>query len=239
MNIEPFETSAQKRQYVLRMFAATAGHYDRMNRVLSLGRDTAWRRELVEEAGVSDDSVVLDVAVGTGDVALLLAERVRVGRVIGLDFSHAMLAHAADKLRRAGARQISLIQGDGLRLPFADGAFDAVTSAFSLRNVTDVASLFAEMRRVLRPAGRMACLEISKPARPVVRRLFGLYFDGVVPVLGRILTRNGQAYAYLPDSLNRFLASEQVIALLRAVGFREADCKQLMLGTVTIYTGLK
>ncbi len=221
------------------MFADTAEHYDRMNRVLSFGRDMAWRRELVERAGVSDNSTVLDVAVGTGDVALLLSERVRAGRVIGLDLSHAMLAHAADKLHRSGARQVSLIQGDGLRLPFADDAFDAVTSAFALRNVTDIEGLFAEMRRVLRPNGRLACLEISKPARPAFRRLFGLYFDGIVPVLGRTLTRNGDAYAYLPDSLNRFLTSEQVIGLLRAVGLREAGCKQLMLGTVTIYTGLK
>lgn len=239
MNVEPFGTAAQKRQYVLRMFAGTAEHYDRMNRILSFGRDMAWRRELVERTGISDESVALDVAVGTGDVALLLHERVRAGRVVGLDLSRVMLARAASKLRRAGAQRVSLIQGDGLRLPFADNAFDAVTSAFALRNVVDVASLFAEMRRVLRPNGKMACLEISRPTLPVFRGLFHLYFNGVVPMLGRILARDGEAYAYLPESLNRFLTSEQVTGLLRDAGFRETGCEKLMLGTVAIYTGLK
>ena len=220
------------------MFAKTAGHYDRMNRILSFGRDMAWRRELVERTGTCDNSVVLDVAVGTGDVALLLRERVPAGRVVGLDLSRVMLGQAAAKLRPAGER-VSLVQGDGLRLPFADNAFDAVTSAFALRNVVDVASLFAEMRRVLRPSGRLACLEISRPTLPVFRGLFHLYFNVMVPLLGRILTRNGEAYDYLPESLNRFLASEEVTSLLRAAGFREAGCEKLMLGTVAIYTGLK
>ncbi len=239
MNVEPFDTAAQKRRYVLRMFAKTAEHYDRMNRILSFGRDMAWRSELVRQADVSSDSAVLDVAVGTGDVALLLSERVRTGKVVGLDLSRVMLAHAATKFRRAGAQQVSLVQGDGLRLPFADDTFDAATSAFALRNVTDIAGLFAEMRRVLRPDGRMACLEISRPALPLFSHLFRLYFNGIVPLLGRILARNGEAYAYLPDSLNRFPTVQQVTALLRNAGFRQIGRKRLMLGTVTIYTGLK
>ena len=173
-----------------------------------------------------------------GYVAAVLRERVGTGRVVGLDLSRIMLGHAAAKLRPVGER-VSLVQGDGLRLPFADNAFDAVTSAFALRNVIDVASLFAEMRRVLRPNGRLACLEISRPTLPVFRGLFHLYFNSMVPLLGRILAQDGEAYDYLPESLNRFLASEEVTGILRDAGFREAGCEKLMLGTVAIYTGLK
>ena len=216
-----------------------AGHYDRMNRILSAGRDMSWRRTLAERANLSPDARVLDVAAGTGDVTRLLAERVAAGQVIGLDFSWPMLALAAHKLNSRFAERVALVQADGLTLPFADDTFDAVTSAFALRNAADVTRMFAEMRRVLRPCGRVACMEICKPSAPLFRPLFALYFNRIVPLLGRILARNVEAYTYLPDSLNRFMTSEQVVGTLQEVGFRWIGCQKLMMGTVAIYVGLK
>jgi demethylmenaquinone methyltransferase/2-methoxy-6-polyprenyl-1,4-benzoquinol methylase len=234
-----FANQEEKRRYVQAMFSQMAGHYDHMNRVLSAGRDMSWRRTLVERANLSLDARVLDVAAGTGDGSLLLAERVPEGKVIGLDFSRPMLAHAAFKLNSTTGKHVALVQADGLRLPFTDDTFDSVTSAFALRNATDVETLFAEMRRVLRPCGRVACMEICKPSAPGFRSLFALYFNRIVPLLGRVLVRNSEAYTYLPESLNRFMTSEQVIRTLQDVGFRWVGCQKLMLGTVAIYVGLK
>jgi demethylmenaquinone methyltransferase/2-methoxy-6-polyprenyl-1,4-benzoquinol methylase len=221
------------------MFSQMAGHYDRMNRILSAGRDMSWRRTLVERANLSPDARVLDVAAGTGDVTRLVAERVPTGNVVGLDLAWPMLSLAARKLSGPLMDRVALVQADGLRLPFADDVFDAVTSAFALRNAADVSALFAEMRRVLRPCGRVACLEICKPSAPVFRALFALYFNRIVPVLGRLLARNIEAYTYLPESLNRFMTSEQVVKTLQDIGFRWVGCQKLMLGAVAIYVGLK
>lgn len=235
-----FTTPDEKRRYVQAMFARMAGHYDTMNRILSLGRDMAWRRTLVERANVPEGGLVLDVAAGTGDVTRLLAERTSARRVVGLDFTLPMLRIAQWKLGRSdGASRVVLVQGDGLRLPFPDETFDSVTSAFALRNAVDVAALFAEMWRVLRPCGRVACMEICKPTAPVFRSLFGLYFNRIVPLLGHALVRDAEAYTYLPESLNRFMTTDQVMRTLEGVGFRSVACQKLMMGTVAIYVGLK
>jgi demethylmenaquinone methyltransferase/2-methoxy-6-polyprenyl-1,4-benzoquinol methylase len=235
-----FRTPEEKRRYVQAMFARMAGHYDMMNRILSLGRDMAWRRTLVERANVPDGGLVLDVAAGTGDVTRILAARTPARRVVALDFSRPMLRIAQWKLGRLdGTPGASLVQADGLRLPFADNTFDSVTSAFALRNAVDVAALFAEMWRVLRPCGRVACMEICQPTAPAFRPLFGLYFNRIVPLLGRVLVRDPEAYTYLPESLNRFMTSAQVMRTLEGVGFRSVACQKLMLGTVAIYVGVK
>ena len=239
MKANSFAGPEEKRRYVQAMFSQMAGGYDRMNRILSAGRDMSWRRTLVERANLSPDARVLDVAAGTGDVTQLLAERTPAGKVIGLDFARPMLALAAAKMDGDSAARISLVQGDGLRLPFPNDTFDAATSAFALRNATDVPALFAEMLRVLRPCGRVACMEICKPTALVFRSLFALYFNRIVPLLGRVLTPNPEAYIYLPESLNRFMPSAQVVQALQEVGFRWVGCQKLMLGTVAIYVGLK
>lgn len=236
----PFTTPDEKRRYVQATFARLARYYDIMNRILSLGQDMAWRRILVERANVPAGGLVLDVAAGTGDVTRLLAERTSAQRVVGLDFSRPMLRLAQWKMARSdGAAHVRLVQADGLRLPFPDDTFDSVTSAFALRNAVDVAALFAEMWRVLRPCGRVACMEICKPTAPVFRSLFELYFNRIVPLLGRALVRDPEAYTYLPESLNRFMTTEQVLRTLEGVGFRSVACQKLMMGAVAIYVGLK
>lgn len=236
----PFETPDEKRRYVQAMFARMARYYDTMNRILSLGRDMAWRRTLAERANVPPDGLVLDVAAGTGDVTRTLAERTSARLVVGLDFSAPMLRVARWKLGHLpGMERVRLVQGDGLRLPFPDDTFDSVTSAFALRNAVDVAALFREMWRVLRPCGRVACMEICKPTAPVFRSLFGVYFNRIVPLLGRLLVRDAEAYAYLPESLNQFMTSAEVVRTLEQAGFHSVACQKLMLGTVAIYVGVK
>ncbi|MGB9592890.1 MAG: class I SAM-dependent methyltransferase, partial [Anaerolineae bacterium] len=126
-----------------------------------------------------------------------------------------------------------------LTMPFPDGTFDSVTSAFALRNAVDVAALFREMWRVLRPCGRVACMEICKPTAPVFRSLFAVYFDRIIPLLGRLLVRDPEAYTYLPESLNRFMTSAEVLRTLEQAGFRSVACQKLMLSTVAIYVGVK
>ncbi len=240
MNTIPFDNPEEKRRYVQAMFARLARHYDTMNRVLSLGQDMSWRRTLVDRANVPASGLVLDVAAGTGDVTHILVERTAARCVVGLDFSRPMLRIAQWKLGQPEVMgHVRLVQADGLRMPFPDAAFDSVTSAFALRNAVDVAALFREMWRVLRPCGRVACMEICKPTSPVFRPLFALYFNRIVPLLGRVLVRDPEAYTYLPESLNRFMTSAEVMRTLEQAGFHSVACQKLMMGTVAIYVGVK
>ena len=200
-----------KAAYVREMFAHISGRYDLMNRLMTLGRDRAWRR-LYGRPGppgtaprrtAAGHGRVLDVATGTGDLSFE-ALRQRPGvRVVGLDFVPEMLVLAREKSARL-AVEAPLLAGDALELPFRAGSFDAVVTAFALRNVTDIPAAFAEMARVTRPGGRVACLEIAKPRTPLFRRLFNLYFYRLVPVVGGWITGQRSAYTYLPHSLTGF-----------------------------------
>lgn len=203
------------------MFDRIAPVYDVMNRVMTAGLDRRWRRHTVA-AVVQPGERVLDACCGTGDLALE-AER-EGGIVTGLDFSAEMLARARRK-----SDTIEWVQGDMLALPFPDGAFDAATVGFGVRNVADLPAALAELRRVLRPGGRLAILEITRPRGPL-RPFFSLWFDRVVPVLGRVLP-GGQAYTYLPASVRRFPGAEDLAALIEAAGFEDVRFR-LFGGTI-------
>ncbi len=203
------------------MFDRIAPVYDAMNRVMTVGLDRRWRRLSVELV-VQPGDRVLDACCGTGDLALE-AER-QGGRVVGLDFSERMLERARRK-----SRSIEWVQGDLLVLPFADGSFDAATVGFGVRNVADLELGLRELRRVLRPGGRLAVLEITQP-RGRLKPFFGLWFDRIVPVLGKVLPGGG-AYSYLPASVRRFPGAEELAAKLEHAGF--ADVRfQLLGGTI-------
>jgi demethylmenaquinone methyltransferase/2-methoxy-6-polyprenyl-1,4-benzoquinol methylase len=220
------------------LFDGVAPWYDTMNRRMSLGLDRWWRRRALRglpEAGRR----VLDVATGTADLALAAA-RLGVERVVGIDFSAGMLALARSKVDRAGLEeQVLLLQGDALALPFPAESFDAVLNAFLLRNLPALEPAFAEMGRVVRPGGRLICLEIAYPGFPPWRALFRLYFDCFVPRLGRWLTRVAPAYRYLPQSLARFPPPRDVLAALAAAGWREGQARSLFPGTVRLYTAVR
>ena len=210
------------------MFDRIAPVYDAMNRVMTAGLDLRWRRLAAAEV-VRPGDRVLDAACGTGDLALA-DHRAGAGEVTGLDFSTQMLERARRK-----APGLRFVEGDMLALPFPDGAFDSATVGFGVRNVSDLELALRELRRVLRPDGRLAILEITQP-RGVLRPFFNLWFDRLVPLLGRLLP-GGDAYTYLPASVARFPGAEELAALLRVSGFSDVRFRLLAGSIVALHTG--
>ena len=209
------------------MFDRIAPVYDVMNRVMTAGLDRRWRKLAVREVVWPGDRV-LDACCGTGDLALE-AER-RGGRVVGLDFSERMLERAR---RKSGT--IEWVQGDALRLPFEDGAFDAATVGFGVRNLDDLEGGLRELARVLRSGGKVAVLEITRP-RGFLRPFFRIWLDAMIPLAGRFLP-GGKAYTYLPASVRRFPGPEDLSRLLEAGGFRNVRYRLLGGGSVALHTG--
>ncbi|HEY6017089.1 MAG TPA: class I SAM-dependent methyltransferase [Gaiellaceae bacterium] len=210
------------------MFDRIAPVYDAMNRVMTAGLDRRWRR-ITAEAVVREGDAVLDAACGTGDLAL--ADAKAGGRVTGLDFSERMLERA----RRKGPG-LAWVQGDALALPFADGSFDAATVGFGVRNLDDLEAGLRELRRVLRPGGRLGVLEITRPSGPL-RVFYSLWFDRIVPLLGKVLP-GGAAYTYLPASVRRFPAPDDLAALLGRTGFAQVEYRTFAGGIVALHTGI-
>jgi demethylmenaquinone methyltransferase / 2-methoxy-6-polyprenyl-1,4-benzoquinol methylase len=211
------------------MFDRIAPVYDVMNRAMTLGLDTRWRR-LTVAAAVRPGDRVLDVCCGTGDLALASAEA--GGHVVGLDFSEKMLARAREK-----SDAVDWVRGDATALPFADGEFDAVTVGFGIRNLEDLERGLAEIARVLRPGGRVGCLEITRP-RGLLRPFFRLWFDALVPLAGKVLP-GGRAYAYLPASVRRFPGPEDLAAAFERAGFSKIEWRLLGGAIVALHTGVK
>jgi demethylmenaquinone methyltransferase / 2-methoxy-6-polyprenyl-1,4-benzoquinol methylase len=207
------------------MFDRIAPVYDAMNRVMTAGLDRRWRRITVEQV-VRNGDRVLDACCGTGDLAL--AARSRGADVVGLDFSEAMLDRA-----RAKSSEIEWVRGDMLALPFDDASFDAVTVGFGVRNVDDLKAGLGELRRVLRPGGRVGILEITRP-RGALAPFYRLWFDRVVPALGRVLP-GGAAYTYLPASVRRFPGPEELASLLGAAGFEAVRFRLFAGGIVALH----
>jgi demethylmenaquinone methyltransferase / 2-methoxy-6-polyprenyl-1,4-benzoquinol methylase len=210
---------------VRRMFDAIAPVYDSMNRVMTVGLDLRWRR-LAAEAAVRPGDRVLDACCGTGDLAL--ADARAGGRVTGVDFSERMLERARRK-----SSEIEWVRGDALALPFAAGEFDATTVGFGIRNLADLEAGVAELRRVLRPGGRLAVLEIVRP-RGVLRHFYGIWFDRVVPLVGKLLPGGG-AYTYLPASVRRFPGAEELAEVIRAAGFGDVRYRLFAGGIVALH----
>lgn len=258
----PLPPPERKAIYVQEMFDRIAWRYDLMNRIMTLGRDQGWRRFSVEQLNLDSvasdpdphqpqSSLVLDVATGTGDLALEVLRQRPDAQVVGLDFVPGMLALAKQKAgqetgtpthrtaRQANVQALDLTVGDALQLPFPDATFDAVVTGFALRNVTDIPATFAEMSRVTRPGGRAACLEIAKPRTPFFRQLFALYFYRLVPIIGEWLTGQRSAYSYLPHSLTAFLTPDEIADVMRRTGWCDVGYRRLMLGTVAVHVGTR
>ncbi|MCA9860172.1 MAG: bifunctional demethylmenaquinone methyltransferase/2-methoxy-6-polyprenyl-1,4-benzoquinol methylase UbiE [Thermomicrobiales bacterium] len=218
------------------MFDRIVPRYDLMNHLMTFGMDLRWRKLIATRAAAMGDSV-LDVATGTGDVAFdIRAAGART--VIGLDFSPEMIGAARTKGAARGS-DIEFLIGDAMALPFPDNSFDACTVSFGLRNMPDYAAAIAEMTRVLRPGGRFVCLEMTPYRKPVLGRLFSLYFEKIVPIVGGVLSGDIGAYRYLPQSVANFPASTQLVMLMRAAGLTNTHVTMLGFGTVAIHTGTK
>ncbi|MDX6481329.1 MAG: demethylmenaquinone methyltransferase / 2-methoxy-6-polyprenyl,4-benzoquinol methylase [Gaiellaceae bacterium] len=222
------ETGRLPADGVQRMFDRIAPVYDAMNRVMTAGLDQRWRAATVRET-VRPGDRVLDACCGTGDLAVA-AQAAGASSVVGLDFSEAMLERARRK-----ARDVTFIHGDVLALPFHDESFDAAVVGFGVRNVIDLEAGLCELRRVLRPGGRLGILEITTP-RGVLAPFYRLWFDRIVPLLGRVLP-GGEAYTYLPASVRRFPPPEELAALFAANGFTQVRHRLFAGGIVALHVG--
>jgi demethylmenaquinone methyltransferase / 2-methoxy-6-polyprenyl-1,4-benzoquinol methylase len=230
--------AVSKAEAVRAMFTRIAGRYDLMNSLMTGGRHHAWRR--LAAAAVADAPVglALDLATGTGDLALAVRAAGRERPIVAVDFSEAMLRHARAKLHARGASSVTLLAADALALPFADKTFACVTSAFLLRNLADLETGLAEMRRVTLPGGLVAALEITRPELPGWDAVFGLYFNRLVPLIGAAVARDRAAYTYLPRSVERFVTPRQLAALMERSGLRDVRYRRLALGTIALHVGV-
>lgn len=226
----------EHRARVAAMFGRIAQRYDLMNTLMTGGQDVLWRRLAVRHARPPHNGRALDVGTGTAKLALALARAMPDGRVVGVDVAEPMLRQA---LPAAGpdevAGRVSLALADALALPFADDQFDCATTAFMIRNVSDVQAAFHEIRRVVRPGGRVVCLELTQLQAPLWGPLFTLYFGQVVPLIGKLVSGDTGAYTYLPESVAAFLRPEGVAAEMARAGLREIRWRRLGLGTVTLH----
>jgi demethylmenaquinone methyltransferase/2-methoxy-6-polyprenyl-1,4-benzoquinol methylase len=222
------ETGRLAPDAVRSMFDRISPVYDAMNRTMTMGLDQRWRRATAA-AVVQPGDRVLDACCGTGDLAVAAARA--GGRVTGLDFSERMLERARTK-----APELEWVQGDALALPFEDGSFDAATVGFGVRNLEDLEGGLAELRRVLRPGGRVGILEITRP-KGVLAPFYKLWFDGFVPLLGKVLP-GGSAYTYLPASVRRFPGPEALGELLRGSAFDDVEWRTFAGGIVALHTGV-
>jgi demethylmenaquinone methyltransferase/2-methoxy-6-polyprenyl-1,4-benzoquinol methylase len=222
------------------MFGRIARRYDLMNSLMTFGMDAGWRKAAVRAAAPPADGLALDLGTGTCRLAAELARHMPRGRVIGVDLAPPMLRRGQAWLwsRDEGAR-VSLAVADGLTLPFGSDRFDCLTSAFVVRNLPDRPLGFVEQARVVKPGGRVVCLELSWPRSGPLRQVFPLYFAGVVPLIGQLVGGDRDAYTYLPESVRAFPAPTALAGMMEAAGLRDVQWRPLGFGSVTLHWGTK
>lgn len=238
--IKPYGEKDSKKEEVGKMFDSIAPTYDLLNRGTSLGVDTLWRAKMIKQLDGRVHRKVLDVATGTADVAIQTVKRADVDHVTGLDLSEGMLKYGRIKVSAAGLDdRISLVQGDSENLPYPADSFDAVTASFGVRNFENLEKGLAEMHRVLRPGGKLVVLEFSRITFAPIRWGFNFYFGKIMPLIGRLQSKDPRAYAYLFESVQAFPSGKAFTATLDKVGYKQTECKALTFGIASIYTGIK
>ena len=220
------------------MFDAIAPRYDFLNHLLSAGIDRRWRRKAIQSLALTGRERVLDLCTGTADLAIAaMAARPGARSVVGIDFAAAMLGIGRVKVGEYGLRDlVSLVRGDATRVPLGDRSVDGVTIAFGIRNVENTRAACEEMCRLLVPGGRLAILEFAIPTTPIVRQGYLFYFKHVLPRIGRLISKHGGAYAYLPESVGAFASPGEFVKLLRQSGFTDVAANPLTFGIVYLYT---
>lgn len=222
------------------MFDSIAPRYDLLNRLLSAGLDQKWRRRAVRELRLRPGAEVLDLCTGTADLALMTLDGHPDADVVGVDFSGAMLRLGLEKVRTAGRqKEIHLARGDATRIPLPDASRDAATIGFGIRNVAEPGKALAELARVLRPGGRLAILEFGHPRIPGIRSLYLWYFKYLLPAIGRVISKHGSAYSYLPASVGAFPPPDEFVRLIESHGFVTVEAVPLTFGIVYLYVATR
>ncbi|MBU3155915.1 bifunctional demethylmenaquinone methyltransferase/2-methoxy-6-polyprenyl-1,4-benzoquinol methylase UbiE [Clostridium estertheticum] len=223
------------------IFSSIATKYDKLNAILTLNIDKLWRKKAVKLCNIKENDKVLDLCCGTGKMIELECRAVGESTmVVGLDFNKEMINVGYKKLNKSlSGYKFNLIQGDAMELPFEDNSFHCITIAFGLRNVPNKIKAISEMYRVLKPGGKVICLELSKPKMPVFRNVYNLYFNFVLPVIGYLGTQDKAAYNYLRDSVNDFMTKKQLRHEFENVGFENSGFKSLTCGIASIHYGIK
>ncbi|MDL2255826.1 bifunctional demethylmenaquinone methyltransferase/2-methoxy-6-polyprenyl-1,4-benzoquinol methylase UbiE [Parabacteroides sp. OttesenSCG-928-G06] len=238
--ILPYNKEEEKGAQVQRMFDNIAGAYDRLNHILSLGFDRGWRRKGIAFLKPFQPRQILDIATGTGDLAIALCRKLQPQQVVGADISEEMMRIGREKVEKAGLDgKIRFEQQDCLSLTYEENSFDAVTAAFGVRNFADIRQGLTEMHRVLSPGGQLMILELTTPEHFPMKQLFALYSHTVIPLLGRLFSRERKAYKYLPASIEVVPQGKVMINLLVEVGFKEVKLRRFTGGICTMYTGQK
>jgi demethylmenaquinone methyltransferase/2-methoxy-6-polyprenyl-1,4-benzoquinol methylase len=240
MTVVPYkEEKSAKKEQVARMFDNISGNYDFLNHFLSLGIDRGWRKKAISLLKNAQPKEMLDVATGTGDFALA-ALKLNPTKITGVDISEGMLEIGRKKINQRGLNdRIVLLTGDSENLPFAENKFDAVTVAFGVRNFENLEKGLSEIFRVMKPGATLVVLEFSKPSRFPFKQLYNFYFKAILPVIGRIVSKDKSAYTYLPESVQAFPDGKRFESILSKVGFKNTTCTSLTFGISSIYSGQK
>jgi demethylmenaquinone methyltransferase/2-methoxy-6-polyprenyl-1,4-benzoquinol methylase len=239
--VVPFKDSSEsKKKQVEKMFDKIAFRYDFLNHFLSAGIDIGWRKKAIRQLKALNPASVLDVATGTGDMAILTTRLLNAEKIVGIDISDGMLEIGRKKIEKLGLQhRIELLKGDSETIFFDNNSFDAVTVAFGVRNFQDLELGLSEIKRVLRPGGKLVVLECTKPKLPVIKNFYNLYLNLIAPWIGRVVSKNKNAYQYLNESVQTFPEGKDFVQILNKLGYKNPSCKTLSLGISSIYSGEK
>ena len=238
--IKPYNQEAEKANQVEQMFDNIAPTYDKLNHRLSWDIDKGWRRKAIRQLQPFAPKTLLDIATGTGDFAILAAKMLKPEKLIGADISEGMMEIGRQKVKAEGLDSIvSFEKEDCLNLSYADGTFDAVTAAFGIRNFADLDKGLKEMQRVLKPGGHLSIVELTTPVSFPMKQLFRIYSHTVLPVYGRLISKDTSAYDYLTKTIEAFPQGARMMEILKKAGFAEASFKRLTFGICTMYFATK
>lgn len=241
MAVTPYkESESSKKEQVAQMFNNIAHRYDFLNHFLSLGIDTIWRKKAIACLKQENPKLLLDIATGTGDLAITTNKILNPDKIIGIDISERMLSFGREKLVKLNLQdKIQLMSGDSENIPFTENHFDAATVAFGVRNFENLDKGLAEINRVLKTGGSLVVLEFSKPKAFPIKQIYNFYFNQILPGIGQLVSKDSRAYSYLPESVQVFPDGVDFINHLQKAGFKQTYYKTLMFGIASIYYGKK
>ena len=237
--VKPYSNEGEKKEQMVAMFDNIAQEYDKYNYLASFNIDRIWRRRAISSLKPFAPRCILDIATGTGDLALLINKKLKPETVIGCDISEGMMQVAREKCQKRGITNIRFEKEDCTALSYPDNSFDAVTSSFGVRNFQELEKALCEMYRVLRPGGHLVILELSSPTRFPMKQLFPIYAKYVMPTLGRIFSKDAKAYRYLPDSIAAFPQGEVMQEIIMKAGFNKVEFRRFTGGVCTFYMATK